>query len=261
MTVRLLTFISVSCVVFFLAMALTVYDLRWTHKRDKEALKKRAIQQGDEIQILQAKLGIAEQEADRAFIQNEILQAKVDLLSNATNADKLRWAKIAEVNKEIRDTMRMSYLPPGCSSHPSSKDILTTAGAMVDASMQYDVELSLMMAMAKRESLFHNCARSEAGARGIMQLMPRTARYMSTEIGRNMKTNRIRDNVFMGTYYLSDLLIEFEGDTELAVKSYNAGPEHVRRVMAGERKTYYEETAEYWKAIEEYKKEYERIGL
>lgn len=251
---KLFLFIAMSCILFFLTISLTIYDIKWTHKQEIINIinkdKKQDIHlSSNSILVINLKTKI------------RILEGQIELLANATDADKFRWGKISKISLEIRNLFKGVYKLPGCTTRPSSKAILTTAGAMVDASIEYGVELPLILAVAHRESVFHNCAKSSAGAYGIMQLMPRTARYIAKEIGRNMKISKERDNVYMGVYYLSDLLIEFNGDIELAVKSYNAGPKHIKNVLSGKQNLYYQETIEYWEAVKKYKKEYEQKGL
>ncbi len=83
------------------------------------------------------------------------------------------------------------------------------------------------------ESRFVPRAKSPAGARGLMQLMPATANAMAREMGRPMA--RVYDpefNVEAGSLYLLKLLDRYDGDETLALASYNAGAGNVRRWMA-----------------------------
>ncbi len=79
--------------------------------------------------------------------------------------------------------------------------------------------------MAYKESRFRPYAVSSRGAQGIMQLMPKTAKYLGV-------TNSFdaRQNVFAGAKYMRKLLDRFEGDIEISLAAYNAGPELVARV-------------------------------
>lgn len=81
----------------------------------------------------------------------------------------------------------------------------------------------LLEAVAWAESRFNTQARSSAGAIGAMQLMPGTA----ADLGVN--PHHPSENVRGGARYLRAMLIEFDGDLELALAAYNAGPGAVRR--------------------------------
>jgi soluble lytic murein transglycosylase-like protein len=86
------------------------------------------------------------------------------------------------------------------------------------ASQQFDVDPHLIKAIIKAESSFEPDAISESGAKGLMQLMPGTAR--------DMKVNNPFDpeeNILGGTKYLSLLLKRFKRNTRLAVAAYNVG--------------------------------------
>jgi soluble lytic murein transglycosylase-like protein len=80
----------------------------------------------------------------------------------------------------------------------------------------------LLYAVAKVESNFHADARSEAGAFGLLQLMPATGRSLALNI-RNPESN-----VLAGARYLRQLMDRF-GNTDLALAAYNAGPTAVDR--------------------------------
>ena len=94
-------------------------------------------------------------------------------------------------------------------------------------SQKYNLDPLFVAAIIKAESKFINRARSHAGAIGLMQLMPRTARELAEELG--MKNIREKDlenpeiNINLGTYYLSKLDKLFKGDTVLMLSAYNAG--------------------------------------
>tara|TARA_B100000989_G_scaffold298815_1_gene290090 strand:+ start:33992 stop:35887 length:1896 start_codon:yes stop_codon:yes gene_type:complete len=92
---------------------------------------------------------------------------------------------------------------------------------------------ALVFAMIRQESLFKPNAKSHAGARGLMQLMPRTAKQVSKKI-KSPYTNptSLYDpnyNILLGTTYLKELLDRFDNHSILAIASYNAGPHRVVR--------------------------------
>ncbi len=88
-------------------------------------------------------------------------------------------------------------------------------------------------AIARQESLFDREAVSRAGARGLMQLMPGTAREVAGRLGVPYEQARLtRDpeyNVLLGSTYFARMLDNYRGSYPLAVAAYNAGPGNVNR--------------------------------
>jgi soluble lytic murein transglycosylase-like protein len=93
-----------------------------------------------------------------------------------------------------------------------------------EAAADYDMDPALIRAVMQTESSFHPYAVSRAGAEGLMQLMPE----LSDEMG---VTNAFdpRENIRGGVRYLKRLLDYHEGNLDLALASYNAGPGNVER--------------------------------
>ncbi|MCG8311963.1 MAG: lytic transglycosylase domain-containing protein, partial [Pseudomonadales bacterium] len=87
--------------------------------------------------------------------------------------------------------------------------------------------------LIRQESAFSAGAKSGAGALGIMQIMPSTARQVSRSIGTPLKSNyQLLDphhNIKIGTAYLGQLLNKFNGNQVLATAAYNAGPRRAKR--------------------------------
>lgn len=96
-----------------------------------------------------------------------------------------------------------------------------------------DVEHALVLAIARQESAFNPKAISSAGARGLMQLMPGTARVVARRNRLHYtRVSLTRDpeyNVRLGSSHLRELLTEFDGSYLLAIAAYNAGSKNVRR--------------------------------
>ncbi len=94
-------------------------------------------------------------------------------------------------------------------------------------------ETALLLALIRQESEFRIDAISRSGARGLMQLMPATARRMSRALGLPHSLRRLTadpdHNVQLGSEYLARMLDRFDGSYILAVASYNAGPTNVER--------------------------------
>lgn len=113
----------------------------------------------------------------------------------------------------------------------------------IRAAAEYNaVEESLIRAIIHAESAYQPDARSPKGAQGLMQLMPATAQAL-----------RVSDpfdpalNIRGGTRYLSDLLLEFDGDITRAAAAYNAGPQAVHQYGGVPP---YAETREYVRRVE-----------
>ncbi|MBT5047297.1 MAG: lytic transglycosylase domain-containing protein [Rhodospirillaceae bacterium] len=94
-------------------------------------------------------------------------------------------------------------------------------------------ERALLLAVARQESNFDTSAVSHAGARGVMQLMPATARRVARQYRMRYSRSRLNSdptyNVELGRRYLRDMIDKFSGSYVLAVAAYNAGPNAVRR--------------------------------
>jgi len=93
-----------------------------------------------------------------------------------------------------------------------------------EAAQYYSLPPSLVKAVVAAESAFEVAAVSPAGAIGLMQLMPETARAMSVT-----DPFDARDNIFGGARYLRILANRFGGDVRRAVAAYNAGPNAVEK--------------------------------
>lgn len=94
-----------------------------------------------------------------------------------------------------------------------------------EASVEYDVPASLIAAVIKAESGFNRYAVSRTGAKGLMQIMPATWRYL----GGVGSPYHAGNNIKMGTKYLRELLDQFRGNLRLTIAAYNAGPGAVKR--------------------------------
>jgi soluble lytic murein transglycosylase-like protein len=93
-----------------------------------------------------------------------------------------------------------------------------------EAASRYDVDPNLIHAVMQAESAFHPFVVSRAGAEGLMQLMP----DLSDEMGVSDAFDP-RDNIMGGVRYLKRLLDYHNGNIDLALASYNAGPGNVQR--------------------------------
>ncbi len=104
---------------------------------------------------------------------------------------------------------------------------------MSQAANTVELDLSLSLAIARKESVFMPDARSHVGAVGLMQLMPYTARYIAQkEKLPKQFSKQLTDpqtNITLGTHYLKYLMDYHKGNTILAAASYNAGKHKVEK--------------------------------
>lgn len=110
--------------------------------------------------------------------------------------------------------------------------VLPQAGWPTPFSPPPEVEPALALALMRQESNFETNAVSPAGARGLMQLMPATARGMARELGEPSLATRLFEplaNMRLGTAYLAKRLEDFDRAVPLALAAYNAGAHRVRQ--------------------------------
>jgi len=126
----------------------------------------------------------------------------------------LRIAKLASYN----DVMLLPYLDP----------ILE----IPRAARRPDVEPALILGLSRQESEFDANATSSAGARGLMQLMPATARETARKLGVAYRENGLGEpdyNMQLGAAHLAELLERWNGSYVLTIAAYNAGSGNVAR--------------------------------
>ena len=116
------------------------------------------------------------------------------------------------------------------------------SGKIAEVANQYQVPEALLHAVITIESVYDPDAISRAGAGGLMQLMPATARRYGVFNRRDPTAN-----LSGGTRYLRDLLIRFDNDIELALAGYNAGGSTVEKY--GNQIPPFDETQEYVRKV------------
>ena len=118
--------------------------------------------------------------------------------------------EMARINSAIRREFFSNAVPFG--------------GIIHDKASKYDVDPALVAAVMETESRFRSRALSQVGAQGLMQLMPRTGRWMGAK---NLYDPE--QNVDAGARYLSYLNERFDGNLRNTIAAYNAGEGNVRR--------------------------------
>ena len=104
---------------------------------------------------------------------------------------------------------------------------------LLSTDKNFTIESPLIHAVIRQESAFNRKAISHAGARGLMQLMPRTARKVAKNNAvpyvRRRLTEDTSYNLRLGAAYLGGLVKDFKGSYVLALSAYNAGPSRAKR--------------------------------
>jgi soluble lytic murein transglycosylase-like protein len=144
------------------------------------------------------------------------------------------------LDRQYKATARLGTIPGRADERPNA--LASRFDAAIDkyASLHH-VDAAIVRAIILVESAFDPAARSSAGALGLMQLMPATARALG------VNPLLPDENIEGGVRYLSELFRMF-GGIELALVAYNGGPGYARRYARGEMPLY-GETREYVKKV------------
>jgi soluble lytic murein transglycosylase len=99
---------------------------------------------------------------------------------------------------------------------------------MKTATRDLGLDMPWVYGLIRQESRFVIVARSSAGARGLMQIMPATARLVAKRIGMSgydtSQINSLETNILLGTHYLKMMMDNLDNSETLATAGYNAGP-------------------------------------
>ena len=93
-------------------------------------------------------------------------------------------------------------------------------------------ESAFILSIIRQESEFDLSANSHAGAKGLMQLMPYTAKLVAKQAKLPYSKSRLTTdpeyNINLGSHYIAGLILEYDGAYPFAIAAYNAGPKRVR---------------------------------
>lgn len=142
-----------------------------------------------------------------------------NLLYQGANAPQLHTERAKTID---------NYVPTDYTGQQAYENVLQGAkqyAALIEkAAKQYDVPEKLIASVMKQESNFNPAALSHAGATGLMQLMPATAKYLGVQDATNPE-----QNIMGGAKYLRQMLDQFDNNISTALAAYNAGPGNVRK--------------------------------
>ena len=134
------------------------------------------------------------------------------------------------------------------------------------------VDPYLLMAIARRESAYNPTVVSPAGARGLMQLMPATARHVSRQLGLEdpglYGVLQPETNIRLGSRYIQDMIERYRGNRLAATAAYNAGPNRVDRWLKNAPREFdlfvesipFHETRQYVQAVMAYRVIFESLA-
>ena len=166
-----------------------------------------------------------------------VRQLFIDMINSAENTDDLvRMAALGAQMDRLDLGLRAAKLASYEDVHliGASFPVLSLPGFEALTTMTGFVpETALVLSVQRQESEFRTDAVSHAGASGLMQLMPATARQVARQLNLHYSKSELLSNptynAMLGSAYLGDLITEFDGSYVMAVAGYNAGPHRVRR--------------------------------
>lgn len=174
------------------------------------------------------------QRALELYAINELTAARREwwYSSRSLTADQLvAAAKLAE-NLNWYPTAIHSMIKAKQWNDLTTRFPLAYEDKIITTATQENIETNWLYAIARQESAFTHDAKSSAGALGVLQLMPATARQTAKSLGIRYKQYDLltpKKNIQIGGNYLASLFKQFDGNRVLATAAYNAGPNRVRQ--------------------------------
>ncbi|HVV94276.1 MAG TPA: lytic transglycosylase domain-containing protein [Hyphomicrobiales bacterium] len=154
------------------------------------------------------------------------------MADQAINADT--YVLLAAMARDHHDSRALLMVGKSAvaAGYPLESLAWPTAGIPSYHALGDKVEAAVVYAIARQESAFHAAAVSAAGARGLLQLMPATARRTAKAVGVRFDAHRLTTdpayNAALGSAHLGHLMAEFDGSYLLTFAAYNAGSARVQ---------------------------------
>ncbi len=166
-------------------------------------------------------------ELARVELENKPAEARTLLLRVLYDAGRKRQVELLSSQGELAGAVTPETAPVWRLAFPDTFRPLVERSAT-----QSQVDPNLLHAVIREESRFRPSVRSSAGALGLAQLMPSTARYVGRQAGLTVTERGLlvpHKNLRLASLYLRSLLDTFEGNLVYVTASYNAGPNAVQR--------------------------------
>jgi soluble lytic murein transglycosylase-like protein len=178
------------------------------------------------VRISSATVSLPSEESPFAALLQEAYTTHAGLESNMNTMFKNSYATLP-ISLAIKPLNKIpsSFFSESTSADESFKIPSKNLDTLIKKTAEkYGVDANLIRSVIKHESNYNTTAQSHAGAQGLMQLMPATAESLGV-------TNAFDSvqNIEAGTKYLKMMLDKYDGNTQLALAAYNAGPGNVEK--------------------------------
>lgn len=162
-------------------------------------------------------------------------------LKDLVNSEDIIRQDVKELSLVMADTIKTVYYVRNEMLYHNTNIIYEKASYRAAyiylVARKFNINPWLVTAVIIAESNFYQTAKSEAGAIGVMQLMPRTARIY------NVNPNQFEENLAGGVRFIRDLMNQYKGDAKLVLAHYNGGSRPYYALK------HYEETQNYVKKV------------
>ena len=145
------------------------------------------------------------------------------MTETCADTDTLETAVVIPGDEPVQDVVEAVAVISSAPDGALPKESIPYHGIIIQVAGRYEVDPHLVRAIIFAESGFNPKAKSKKGARGLMQLMPSTAKALGVQ-----NIYDPHENIEGGVRYFRSLLDRFNGDVQLALAAYNAGSRHVR---------------------------------